>query len=150
MAKKKPSRRKSPVSVVAAFEDKWKRRRGNPEWGSGNWLVSPPRIVDPAELVKTLRLLRYLTHDARYRDLEKYLVTDLVDRKTGRWVGYRPFHPDKEMACAVVEEAMANGMSEREAIARFVVEFNIDAKTFMAARMRVKRLLTEYRKRERR
>ncbi len=97
-----------------------------------------------------MRLLHNLTHDLRYHGLVSYLVTDLVDAKTGLWVGYQPFHPDKEMVCAAIEEAISNGMSESEAIARFVVEFNIDAKTFTAARMRVKRRLDAYRERKRR
>ncbi len=150
MAEKKPSRRKPPVSVVTAFKSKWERRREDPDRGGGNWLVTKDEIVDPAKVSKTLRLLHTLTHDPRYLDMASYLVTDLVDPKTGLWMGYQPFSPDKEMVCAAIEEAVTNGMSESEAIARFVVEFNINAELFKAARMRVKRLLDAYRKHDRR
>jgi hypothetical protein len=49
------------------------------------------------------------------------------------------------MIARATEAAIAAGASEREAIAEFVLEFNIAAATFRGACERFKRLLDAYR-----
>jgi len=136
--------------VYERCKAEWDRRRNDPDRGSGNWLISRPEVIDAAKVVKTMRLLHALTNDPRYSDLRNHLVTDLIDPKTGNWSGHQSWHPDTVMACGAIEQTIATGVHEREAIAEFVAEFNIDATSFSAACKRVKRLMDEYRKRERR
>ena len=130
----------------------WERRRTDPDRGGGDWLVDKPELaLDAAPFLATLRRLAYQTQDPGLFDAHRKLITsDLIDRKTGKWSRYGTTlaHPDTQLLCRLIEENIAAGLSETEVIAEVVTEFNIDAASFAAAQKQIKRLLDEWRVRQ--
>jgi hypothetical protein len=150
-AKKKPARTRNPRSdVYQIAEAEWKRLKAarDPDLGSGNYMVDAPEVVDPFKVTATLRLLERLTGNRAYWDCCNFIISELVDPKTNNWLGYRLGHRDpRSLAVEAIEDVIAAGMmKERAAIARFIIEFKIDAANFGAAHKRIYRLLREYRK----
>jgi hypothetical protein len=147
MPKKAKKAEKKPDAHFAAFRVEWERRRKAPDRGT-EWLVEKPRLpVEPMPFLRTLRQIGHLTQDRRYIDLHQHLMgSDLIDRATGRW----SFHGTKiaRVLPELIEEAIADGFTEREAIAEAVAVFELypDAASFDAAWKRLERLLHEWRK----
>jgi hypothetical protein len=116
----------------------------------GDWLVDQPELpLNAAPFLATLRSLGYRLQDQRYHDLHRELVmSNLIDRKTGKWSRFKTTlaNPETRLICGLIEETIAAGFSEREAIAEAVAELGLDAASFYAAHKRVKRLFDEYRK----
>ena len=140
--------KKQPDALYEAFRAEWERRRKAPDRGGGEWLVDKPDLpVDPLPFLQTLRRLGYLTQDRRFIELHRYLMgSDLIDPATEKWslLGAKisRFLPE------LIDEAIAEGTTERLAIAEAVAEFGLylDAQSFDAAWKRLERLLHESRR----
>ena len=127
----------------------WWKRREDPDRGAANWMLDPADLsVDPAALVKTLRVLAEVTQDPAFMAARAAVFRhNLVVPGTGKWRRYAilasPFTRD---LCEDIEHMMAHGLSERQAVAEAVVKWSIEATGFDAAHKRLTRLLHAYRK----
>jgi hypothetical protein len=143
-----PKKAKTPDARYEAFRAEWDRRRKAPDRGGGEWLVDKPELpVEPLPFLQTLRRLGYVTQDDRFIELHRYLMaSDLIDPATKKWslFGTRLMRLLPEL----IEEAIAAGTTERQAIAEAVAVFELypDAQNFDAAWKRLERLLHESRK----
>ena len=140
-----------PEGRYEALRAEWERRRKAPDRGGGEWLVDKPELpLDAVPFLATLRRLGYQLQDQRFFDLHRELVmSDLIDPKTGKWsrFGTTLANPETQFMCEMIEQSIAAGSTEREAIAETVVELELDAASFDAAWKRIERLLHEWRKR---
>jgi hypothetical protein len=140
--------KKQPDARYEAFRAEWERRRKAPDRGGGEWLVDKPDlVVDPLPFLQTLRRLGYVTQDNRYIELYRHLMgSGLIDRATEKWslLGTKILRLLPEL----IEEAIAAGSTERQAIAEAVVVFELypDAQSFDAAWKRLERHLHEWRR----
>ncbi len=118
--------------------------------GGGNWLIERPELPqDALSFLKTLRVLGYHLQDQRYRDLHGELVlSDLIDRETGKWRHFN-VNPEARSLFEQIEEVIASGVSEREALAQAIFDFDITGENFEAVHKRLERMLAEHRKRVR-
>jgi hypothetical protein len=141
--------KKQPDARYEAFRAEWERRRCKArDRRGGEWLVDKPDLpVDPLPFLQTLRRLGYLTQDGRFIELHRYLIgSDLIDPATEKWslVGTKisRFLPE------LIDEAIAEGTTERQAIAEAVAVFELylDALSFDAAWKRLERRLHEWRR----
>jgi hypothetical protein len=146
--KAKKPKKPEPDALYKAFSAEWERRRQAPDRGGGEWLVERTKLpVDPLPFLQTLRRLGYLTQDDRFIELHSALMgSDLIDPATGKWS-----LSGTELArllLELIEEAIAAGTKERQAIAEAVAVFELypDAASFDAAWKRLERLLHEWRK----
>jgi hypothetical protein len=143
-----PKKAKKPDASYEAFRAEWERRRKAPDRGGSEWLVAQAELpVDPLPFLQTLRRLGYLTQDDRFIELHRDLMLSaLIDSATGTWslFGTEPTRLLPEL----IEEAIAAGTTERQAIAEAVAVFELypDAASFDAAWKRLERLLHEWRK----
>jgi hypothetical protein len=139
---------RQPDASYEAFRAEWERRRNAPDRGGSEWLVDTPKLpVDPLPFLQTLRGLGYVTQDQRFLELRRYVMaSDLIDPATGKW----SLSSAKlaRVLPELIEEAIAAGTTERQAIAEAVAELDLypDALSFDAAWMRLWRLLQEWRK----
>jgi len=99
--------------------------------GGGDWLIERPELPqDAVSFLKTLRVLGYHLQDQRYRDLHgELLMSDLIDRKSGKWRHFN-VNPESRSLFEQIENVIASGVSEREAIAQAIVEFDITGHGF--------------------
>jgi hypothetical protein len=140
--------KEQPDARYEAFRAEWERRRKAPDRGGGEWLVDKPELpIDPLPFLQTLRRLGYVTQDNRFIELHRYLMgSDLIDPETKQWslFGTKLMRVLPEL----IEEAIAAGTTERQAIAEAVAVFELypDAQSFDAAWKRLERLLHEWRK----
>ena len=144
---KKPEK-PEPDAIYKAFSAEWERRRNAQDRGGGEWLVERPKLpVDPLPFLQTLRRLAYVTQDDRFAELHSALMkSDLIDPATGTWSLF-----GTELARLLpelIEQAIAAGTPERQAIAEAVAVFELypDAASFDAAWKRLERLLHAWRK----
>lgn len=143
-----PKKAKKPDASYEAFRAEWERRRKAPDRGGGEWLVEKPELpVDPLPFLQTLRRLGYITQDDRFAELHRDLMgSALIDSATGTWSLFGT--EITRLLPEIIEEAIAAGTSERQAIAEAVAVFELypDAASFDAAWKRLERLLQEWRK----
>jgi hypothetical protein len=158
---KVPARVKTPQSkVYETSKTEWESRKNEPD---KSWLFYDlPKVIPANDVLSTLEQLYEWTNDQRYRDLANG-VTGVMDRKTDNWAGWHtlddPWHNPSDrsvdsytrmaftrMVCEIILENIATCMTEREAIAAAVANFNIRASSFDTACKQVKRVLDEYRK----
>jgi hypothetical protein len=145
MPKKTKKPENKPDAQYEALRAEWERRRKTPDRAGGEWLVEKPDLpVDPMPLLQTLRRLSYLTGDNRFTEWRSHLM-GLIDPATGQWS-----LSDTKIARQLpelIEEAIADGVSERQAIAEAVAVLVLhpDANSFEAACKRVERQLDEWR-----
>ena len=140
--------KKQPDARYEAFRAEWERRRKAPERGGGEWLVDKPELpVDPLPFLQTLRRLGYVTQDNQFIELHRHLMgSDLIDPTTKQWSLFGT--KLTRLLPELIEEAIAGGTTERQAIAEAVAVFELypDAQSFDAAWKRLERLLHEWRK----
>jgi hypothetical protein len=133
MPKKAKKAEKKRDARYEAFRAEWERRRKAPDRGGGEWLVDKPEMpVDPLPFLRTLRRLGYVTQDHRFIELHRYLMaSDLIDPATEKWslLGTKILRLLPEL----IEERIAAGTTERQAIAEAVVVFELypDARASM-------------------
>ena len=99
--------------------------------------------------LRTLRRFPYVTQDQRYLDLHRDVMRrGLIGANKGKWSRYGTVleQPDTRFVCEMIEQSIAAGVSEREALAEAAVELNIKAASFGAAVERLRALLHEHRK----
>ena len=141
-------KKQQPDARYEACRREWDRRRKAPDRGGGEWLVDKPDLpVDPLPFLQTLRGLGYVTQDNRFIELHRHLMaSDLIDHATNQWslIGTKLMQVLPEL----IEEAIAAGRTERQAIAEAVATFELypDAQSFDAAFKRLERRLHEWRK----
>ena len=144
---KKP-KKPEPDAAYKAFAAEWDRRRKAPDQGGGVWLTDRPKLpVEPLRLLQTLRLLAYLTQNDRFIEPHSALIgSDLIDAATGTWS--LSGTEITRLLPQLIEDAIAAGASERQAIAEAVTVFDLypEAASFDAAWKRLERLLHEWRK----
>jgi hypothetical protein len=144
----KPKKAEKKRDRYAEFAARWEQRRKEPDRGGGEWMVDRPKLpVAPRPFLQTLRQLGYIMPDRRFIELHADLVArGPIDFEADTWV----FADTKitRVLPELIEEAIAAGFSEREAIAEAVVVFELypDAQSFDAAWKRLERLLHKWRK----
>jgi hypothetical protein len=143
-----PKKAKKPDARYEAFRAEWERRRNAPDRGGSEWLVDKPELpVDPLPFLQTLRRLGYVTQDDRFIELHRHLTgSALIDPATGTWSLFGT--ELTRLLPELIEEAIAAGTTERQAIAEAVAVFELypDAQSFDAAWKHLERLLHEWRK----
>ena len=146
--KAKKPKKPEPDAIYKAFSADWQRRRKAPDRGGSEWMVERTKLpVEPLPFLQTLRRLAYVMQDDRFIELHSALMgSDLIDPTTGKWS-----LSGTELArvlLELIEEAIAAGTSERQAIAEAVAVFELypDAASFDAACKRLERLLREWQK----
>jgi hypothetical protein len=114
----------------------------------GDWLVDKPELpLNAVPFLATLRSLGYQLQDQRYLDLHRELIESvLIDRATGKWSRWGTVlaNPETRFVCEMINQSIAAGLSEREALAEAVLELGIDAASFDAAYRRLKELRTAF------
>jgi hypothetical protein len=139
---------KKPDARYEALRAEWERRRNAPDRGGGEWLVeSSEASVDPLPFLQTLRRLGYVTQDDRFIELHSALMgSSLIDPATKKWSLFGTTLT--RLLPELIEQAIAAGNAERQAIAEAVAVFELypDAQSFDAAWKRLERLLHEWRK----
>ncbi len=144
---KKP-KKPEPDAAYKAFAAEWDRRRKAPDQGGGVWLTDRPELpVAPLPFMQTLRLLGYHTQNDRFVEMHSALMgSDLIDAATGTWS--LSGTEIVRLLPQLIEDAIAAGTAERQAIAEAVAVFDLypEAASFNAAWKRLERLLHDWRK----
>jgi hypothetical protein len=129
------------------FAAEWERRKNDPDRGAANWIVEPAGLaVDATALMATLRVLASITQDPAFDAARSAVVAHALVDADGKWK--RPAILASQVAlevCEVIEETIASGVPQRQALAGAAAELNIAAQSFGAAVARVRRLFREYR-----
>jgi|SRR6516165_10342186 hypothetical protein len=152
---RKTSKRKTPKprkeSEYRQWAAEWERRRNDADYGAGNWLFEPTDlVVDPGELMATLRVLGNITQDRAFEAARVALAGyDLVDAG-GKWKqpAMLASRVTREL-CEMIDETIAAGVPERQVFAEAAVEFSIAAASFDAAVERVRVVYKAYRGKKR-
>jgi hypothetical protein len=125
----------------------WESRRA--EHRGSAWLIDAPELpMNAGAFITTLQRLGYLTQDNRFHVVRDLVLDSGMVLTTGKWTRYGPVlaNPISRKVCALIEEGIAGGLSEREALAQAAAAYSIGAATFDAAVKRLRRLLVAYRK----
>ncbi|MGY3122743.1 hypothetical protein ACVWXQ_006680 [Bradyrhizobium sp. S3.14.4] len=134
------------ASEYEQFAAEWERRRNDPHRGAANWLVEPAGLpVDPLELVQTLRVLGEITQDPTFAAARVALAGHGLVDIDGKWKRHAILasEPARDV-CEAIAEAIAAGVSERQAFAEAAVTLNIAATSFEGAVKRVRLLYLAY------
>ena len=135
-----PKRAKKPDASYEAFRAEWERQRKAQDRGGSEWLTDKPKLpVVPLAFMQMLQRLAYLTQDDKFIELRSALMrSDLIDIAAGAWSlsGTKIMRLLPEL----IEEAIAAGTPERQAIAEAVAVFELypDAASFDAAWKRLR------------
>jgi hypothetical protein len=144
---KNPKERGKPDARFEAFRDEWEQRRKAPDRGGSEWLVERPDLpVDPVPFLQTLRRLDYFTQDHCFIELHRHLIVSrLIDLPKEKWSLFGTKRT--RILFELIEEEIAAGNTERQAIADAVAAFGLfpEALSFDAAWKRLERLLHEWR-----
>lgn len=143
MARNDTPRNESEYDQFAA---EWQRRRNDPDRGAANWLLEPAGLpVDATALMQTLRVLGEITQDPTFAAARVALAGHGLVDADGKWK--RNAILASELArdvCEAIAEAIAAGVSERQAFAEATVTLNVKATSFEAAVKRVRLLYQAY------
>ena len=146
--KAKKPKKPEPDARYKAFSAEWAQRRNAQDRGGSEWLVDRTKLpVAPLPFLQTLRRLGYATQDDRFIELHSALMaSDLIDPATETWSLFGT--EITRLLPELIEEVIAAGIPERQAIAEAVAVFDLypDAASFDAAWKRLERLLHEWRK----
>jgi hypothetical protein len=103
--------------------------------------------ISAADFLATMQSLASHTQDRRFSELYFHVSrSGMIDFATGDWCRDRIAlaNPDAFDICLKIEDAVREGMSEREAFALAVVEKDTYAASFEAAHKAVERLWRAY------
>jgi hypothetical protein len=125
----------------------WESHRS--EHRGSAWLIDAPELAaDAGAFLATLRRLGFLTQNKRYHEVRDMVLDAGMVLRTGKWTRYGPAlaNPISRKVCAMIEEDIAAGSSERVALAQAVAAYSIAGPSFSAVVKRLRRLLIAYRK----